>query len=144
MQASTIDSDWRGWAKVCAPVLENQLSKAYAFRSISCCCLWSLLAAADVEERKKGFCVILVSVYIYSQRIRCSMRFPHNVNIFMFACTHVFIHSFIHSCIQSINQSIILVVSIAPLQVLYYSEALPTTARILYRSLTPKRTGNCK
>src|SRR6218665_2351279 len=29
------------------------------------------------------------------------------------------------------------------LQVLYYSETLPTTARILYRSFTPKRTGNC-
>src|SRR6218665_3775402 len=35
-------------------------------------------------------------------------------------------------------------ISIAPLQVLYYSEALPTTARILYRSFTPKRTGNCR
>src|SRR6218665_811697 len=33
----------------------------------------------------------------------------------------------------------ILAISIAPLQVLYYSEALPTTARILYRSFTPKR-----
>jgi len=31
-----------------------------------------------------------------------------------------------------------------PLQVLYYSEALPTTTRILYRSLTLKRTGNCR
>ena len=30
------------------------------------------------------------------------------------------------------------------LQVLYYSKALPTTARILYRSFTPKRTGNCR
>ena len=30
-------------------------------------------------------------------------------------------------------------ISIAPLQVLYYSEALPTTARILYRIFTPKR-----
>ena len=30
------------------------------------------------------------------------------------------------------------------LQVLYYSEALPTTARILHRSFTPKRTGNCR
>ena len=30
------------------------------------------------------------------------------------------------------------------LQVLYYSEALPTTARTLYRSFTPKRTGNCR
>src|SRR6218665_502231 len=31
------------------------------------------------------------------------------------------------------------------LQVLYYSEALPTTARILlaYQRFTPKRTGNC-
>src|SRR6218665_2744356 len=37
--------------------------------------------------------------------------------------------SFIHSFIPAI--------SIAPLQVLYYLEALPTTARILYRSFTP-------
>ena len=42
-------------------------------------------------------------------------------------------YSFIHSAI-----------SIAPLQVLYYSEALPTTARILYRSFTPMRTSNCR
>src|SRR6218665_3201682 len=39
--------------------------------------------------------------------------------------TNDLIHSFIHSAI-----------SIAPLQVLDYSEALPTTARILYRSFT--------
>ena len=43
-----------------------------------------------------------------------------------------FIHSFIHA------------ISIAPLQVLYYSEALPTTARILYRCFTPKRTCVCR
>ena len=53
-----------------------------------------------------------------------------------------FIHSFIHSFIPAI--------SIAPLQVLYYSEALPTTASVytdtvlLYRSFTPKRTYNCR
>ena len=35
-------------------------------------------------------------------------------------------------------------ISIVLLQVLYYSEALPTTARILYRSFTQKRTGNCR
>ena len=35
-------------------------------------------------------------------------------------------------------------ISIAPLQVLYYSEALPTSARIMYRSFMPKRTGNCR
>src|SRR6218665_860815 len=40
--------------------------------------------------------------------------------------------------------SFILAISIAPLQVLYYSEALPATARILCRSFTPKRTGNCR
>jgi len=40
--------------------------------------------------------------------------------------------------------SFILVISIAPLHVHYYSEALPTAARILYRSFTPKRTDNCK
>ena len=39
--------------------------------------------------------------------------------------------------------SFIPAISIAPLQVLYYSEALPTTARILCRSFTPKRTGSC-
>ena len=42
------------------------------------------------------------------------------------------------------HPSFIPAISIAPLQVLYYSEALPTTARILYRSFTPKRTGNCR
>src|SRR6218665_2024990 len=41
--------------------------------------------------------------------------------------------SFIHSAI-----------SIVPLKVLYYSEALPTTAQILYRSFALKRTGNCR
>jgi len=40
--------------------------------------------------------------------------------------------------------SFILAISTAPFQVLYYSEALPTTARILYRSFTPKRIGNCR
>src|SRR6218665_195861 len=40
-----------------------------------------------------------------------------------------------HSFIPSFNQAI----SIAPLPVLYYSKALPTTARILCRSFTPKR-----
>ena len=44
--------------------------------------------------------------------------------------------SFIHSFTP--------VISIAPLQVLYYSQALPTTARILCRSFTPKRIGNCR
>ena len=46
------------------------------------------------------------------------------------------IQVFVHS------HSFILAISIAPLQVHYYSEALPTTARILYRSFTPKRAGN--
>src|SRR6218665_2220408 len=44
----------------------------------------------------------------------------------------------------SFIRSFILAISIVPLQVLYYSEALPTTARILYRNFTPKRTGNCR
>jgi len=38
--------------------------------------------------------------------------------------------------------SFIQAISIAPLQVLYYS--LPTTAWTLYRSFTPKHTGNCR
>src|SRR6218665_221468 len=40
--------------------------------------------------------------------------------------------------------SFIPAISIAPLQVLYLSEALPTTAPTLYRSFTPKRTGNSR
>src|SRR6218665_4167404 len=43
-----------------------------------------------------------------------------------------------------IFHSFIPAIFIAPFQVLYYLEALPTTARILYRSFTPKRTGNCR
>src|SRR6218665_209672 len=43
----------------------------------------------------------------------------------------------LQSCASFIH-SFILAISIAPLQVLYPSEALPTTARILYRSFTPK------
>ena len=45
---------------------------------------------------------------------------------------------------SEVHHSFIPAISIAPLQVPYYSEALPTTARILYRSFTPKRTGNCR
>jgi len=40
--------------------------------------------------------------------------------------------------------SFILAISVASFKVNYYSEVLPTTARILYRSFTPKRTGNWK
>src|SRR6218665_2279977 len=46
--------------------------------------------------------------------------------------------------VSTFIQSFILAISIAPLQVHYYSEALSTTAWILYRSFTPKRTGNCR
>ena len=74
---------------------------------------------------------------------RQSLIFPGNPSLpqtFIHFPRHFFnclgILSFIHSFISAI--------SIAPLQVLYYSEALPTTARILYRSFTPKRTGNCR
>src|SRR6218665_1200498 len=40
--------------------------------------------------------------------------------------------------VQFIHFSFIPAISTAPLQVLYYSETLPTTARILYWSFTPK------
>src|SRR6218665_836418 len=52
---------------------------------------------------------------------------PRPVCVCIYLCMYI-IHSFIPA------------ISIAPIQVLYYSEALPTTARILYRSFTPKRT----
>src|SRR6218665_2402441 len=65
-----------------------------------------------------------------SQSIHCNITSNQAV-VSLFENT-AFIHSFI------------LAISIVPLQVHYYSEALPTTARMLYRSYTPKRTGNCK
>src|SRR6218665_2471941 len=49
------------------------------------------------------------------------------------ASIYLSIHPSIHPSIHSFIPAI----SIAPLKVLYYSEALPTTARILYRSFTP-------
>src|SRR6218665_268311 len=45
----------------------------------------------------------------------------------------------IHSVHFKFIHSFVKVTSILPLQVHYYSEALPTTARILHRSFTPKR-----
>src|SRR6218665_3013800 len=73
----------------------------------------------------------------------------------MFVCPHNIFHkstpafstvSFSNGKFRTvlIIHSFIPAISIAPLQVLYHSEALPTTARILYRSFTPKRTGNCR
>src|SRR6218665_3974325 len=52
--------------------------------------------------------------------------FNSNIHLYIYPCITacIYIYSFIHS--------FILAISIAPLQVLYYSEALPTTARILY------------
>ena len=71
--------------------------------------------------------------------------------IYISTCRHPTQHhlSRSSSCFLSLrfsfaNRSFIPAISIAPLQVFYYSEALPTTARILYRSFTPKRTGNCR
>src|SRR6218665_89225 len=51
----------------------------------------------------------------------------------------------LRSCEKSrVNLFIHSTISVSPLKVHYYSEALPTSARILYRSFTPKRTGNCR
>src|SRR6218665_2628340 len=41
--------------------------------------------------------------------------------------------------LYNVMHSFTLAISMAPLQAHYYSEALLTTARILYRSFTPKR-----
>src|SRR6218665_2016101 len=63
-------------------------------------------------------------------------KIQHNGNLIMSFLQSPEVHTFIHS--------FILAIFIAPLQVFYYSEALPTTAQILYQSFTPKRTGNCR
>src|SRR6218665_1280594 len=68
--------------------------------------------------------------------------------ICMLVCMHVCVYVWRMTLLMSKRKqnihSFIPAISIAPLQVIYYSEALPTTARILYRSFTPKRTGNCR
>jgi len=53
-------------------------------------------------------------------------------------CVYIFMR------VPLIFHSSILVISITPLQVHYYLEALSTTAQILYRGFTPKRTSNFK
>ena len=69
--------------------------------------------------------------------VRFSAKIMKNITLIIAICINkMYVISFIHSFIPDIY--------IAPLQVLYYSEALPTTARILYQSFTPKRTGNCR
>ena len=69
--------------------------------------------------------------------------FIYHSTLFIFVKQHIFKLKFVN-CYAYFIHSFILTISIAPLQVLYRSEALPTTARILYRSFTPKRTGNCR
>ena len=60
--------------------------------------------------------------------------------VFHFQTTAVVSRMTTFQIMDSFIHSFILTISIAPLQVLYYSGALPTTARILYWSFTPKRT----
>ena len=76
-----------------------------------------------VSDMTYYMCVCDMTCYMCA----CDMTYMCECNT-----TYSFIHSFIRA------------ISIAPLQVPYHSEALPTTARILYRSFTPKRTGNCR
>src|SRR6218665_1072527 len=79
-------------------------------------------------------CIVLHSAPCVIQ-FHCAIVSPllrSLISIQAYACYHPIFHSFI------------LAISIAPLQALYHSEALPTTARTLYRSFTPKRTGNCR
>ena len=71
---------------------------------------------------------------------KCSIRLRN------FACCllHTYMLAHIHTYMHIHSFILILAISIAPLQVLYYSEALPTTARTLYQSFTPKRTSKCR
>src|SRR6218665_1437719 len=82
-----------------------------------------LAASLPGDQQKRNSCVCQPALWLSLSGIR---------RLFHFTVADP-VHSFIHSAI-----------SIAPLQVLYYSVALPTTARILYWSLTPKPTGNCR
>src|SRR6218665_1762332 len=90
------------------------------------------LALLPTASRDKAFLVIVIQFSI-GKMIK---RRQNSITVYQIDRTGYHFRNqwatLIHSFIPAI--------SIAPLQVLYYSEALPTTARILYRSFTPKRT----
>src|SRR6218665_207358 len=69
----------------------------------------------------------MVSMQLFVSLMKQSWM-HRRICIILYYIVFKYLYSFIHSAI-----------SIAPLQVLYPSEALPTTARILYQSFTPKR-----
>ena len=77
---------------------------------------------------KMSFLVPTLVLFIISLLIQSRITF-------IATCIACNIHSFIHSFVWAFV--------IAPLQD-FYSEALPTTARTLNRSFTPKRMSNCE
>src|SRR6218665_2383550 len=78
-----------------------------------------------------------------SSKILKVILFADDTNVFCSHSSLLELKNIINLELKSLVE-FISAISIAPLQVLYYSEALPTTARILYRSFTPKRIGNCR
>ena|SRR6218665_1941717 len=98
------------------------------YRSPSLSRALCLCLAVSVCLSLNEYCIVLSVCKIY---IIC-------YNIYIQILFAIYTGPYIHT------HSFILIISIAPLQVLYYSEALQTTARILYRSFTPKRTDNCR
>src|SRR6218665_3453150 len=95
---------------------------------------------AAFKQNQKAFKNTLQTLYNNMPTCKISLC----VYTYMYFIMYAFMYVCMYVCMYSLNHSFIPAISIAPLQVLYYSEALPTTAQILYRSFTPKGTGNCK
>jgi len=64
--------------------------------------------------------------------------------VHMYECIRICMHVCMYSCIYVCMYSFIKVISIAPLQVLYYSEALPTQHGCCAGISRQSATGNCE
>ena len=124
-RSSVLDSSTR---------LEMRLARSSSWIENAYCALCTHNGLQSLQQTVRRVCYVPRQIFLYTADL-CEFRFRRFCidSVYpYFYLTFSFIHSFI------------MAISIAPLQVLYHSEALPTTARILYRSFTPKRTGNCR
>ena len=105
--------------------------------SIRLCLLFLTLMIMWFESWIADKMMCFVQLSFHYDSLCCRPTLDSGFFVYLSSSLSVFVFIFIHSFIPAI--------SIAPLQVIYYSEALPTTARTLYRSFTPKRTAsNCR
>ena len=130
------------------------LQLAQLYHKFSCYVKWSWVYAFTIYMHTENSLHTFTHTYIHTYTYTYIHAYIHT---YIYTYIHAWIHTYIHTCmntytharahtriyrynyliIHSLIHSFILAISIAPLQVLCHSEALPTTARILYRSFTP-------